>query len=420
MSLRIIYAVDDSVWIAAASRSSSLRQAVIAVDVCGYSAWMYQAKTHRPDLVASMNGVLGSDLPSTPVALCKTGCGRPMRSQKRVSSHGLCANCHQRQLRGKPVGVAGEKPVSKGKQCEVEACTREQYAKGLCNLDYQRQRSPGPRPEPLPDFTQPMCTFESCTRRVKARGMCKRHYEIWLSVASPELKVRRATYPSDDQLVAWCQVDYSLTKVARRVGVARETLRSYIEHRPELAERVESLKRLPPDVAAQRDRDAHRRWKERNPKSAKTVTLRPAPLLPEEARRRNTEARMRWKANNRERDRATNRRWATNRSREDVRRWNVYNAVRRANQRSQAAPASKAEILETIEYDAILRRDPCAYCGGPSGSLDHIQPINKAGSSVWENFTAACRRCNSSKGDKDLLRYLLWRLDDARQSPTPR
>lgn len=59
------------------------------------------------------------------------------------------------------------------------------------------------------------------------------------------------------------------------------------------------------------------------------------------------------------------------------------------------------------EYVAILRSDPCSYCGGPSLPVDHIEPIFHGGSAGWENMTASCQRCNSSKSTDSLLSYLL-------------
>jgi 5-methylcytosine-specific restriction endonuclease McrA len=71
--------------------------------------------------------------------------------------------------------------------------------------------------------------------------------------------------------------------------------------------------------------------------------------------------------------------------------------------------AKLAQITsEDMDYMAILRRDPCAYCG-PDGesTIDHIHPLRRGGTSDWGNLTAACRHCNGSKGTGDLLSFLL-------------
>jgi 5-methylcytosine-specific restriction endonuclease McrA len=219
------------------------------------------------------------------------------------------------------------------------------------------------------------CVEEGCARPAKARGKCKRHYEAWLVTALPSEKIRRNVYPSDDEIVQIFEEERSLTRVARRLGFNRGTLRDYIDHRPSLSQRVAPLRYLPAEVVLQRQRDAERRWRR----------------------------------NNRDKRRATNRRWAANRSAEDVARWNAHNRDRRKRQRHGVV--SVAEALVQSAYEAILQKDPCAFCGGPAGTVDHIQPINAGGPDVWENFTAACLSCNASKKDKTLLHFLLWRLD---------
>lgn len=63
-------------------------------------------------------------------------------------------------------------------------------------------------------------------------------------------------------------------------------------------------------------------------------------------------------------------------------------------------------------YALILLRDPCSYCGAPISryrdmQVDHIEPFSQGGSGSWENLTAACINCNSSKCDAPLLDWLL-------------
>jgi hypothetical protein len=66
---------------------------------------------------------------------------------------------------------------------------------------------------------------------------------------------------------------------------------------------------------------------------------------------------------------------------------------------------------ETLEYVAILRGDPCSYCGAPWEHTDHIQPVVRGGAGDWTNLTAACARCNHAKHVKPLLTFLLDRLE---------
>lgn len=64
---------------------------------------------------------------------------------------------------------------------------------------------------------------------------------------------------------------------------------------------------------------------------------------------------------------------------------------------------------DTVDYITVLRRDPCAYCGGPAGQVDHIEPVVGGGRNHWSNLTAACQPCNRAKWSKPLLLALLER-----------
>ena len=59
------------------------------------------------------------------------------------------------------------------------------------------------------------------------------------------------------------------------------------------------------------------------------------------------------------------------------------------------------------EWASVLLADPCAYCGAPSTTLDHIVPQASGGEDGEHNIVGACGSCNSSKQDLSLLRFLL-------------
>lgn len=69
---------------------------------------------------------------------------------------------------------------------------------------------------------------------------------------------------------------------------------------------------------------------------------------------------------------------------------------------------------------AVFHRDAhaCQYCGGAAESIDHVVPRSRGGAHVWENVVAACRRCNSSKGDR-LLSETAMRLTRHPVAPRP-
>ncbi len=51
---------------------------------------------------------------------------------------------------------------------------------------------------------------------------------------------------------------------------------------------------------------------------------------------------------------------------------------------------------------AVFARDAskCQYCGSQAENLDHVVPRSRGGTHTWENVVAACRRCNTRKGNK--------------------
>lgn len=59
------------------------------------------------------------------------------------------------------------------------------------------------------------------------------------------------------------------------------------------------------------------------------------------------------------------------------------------------------------EYIVILAQDPCCYCGAPMEHIDHIIPLALCGDNSWENLTAACGHCNTSKGSKKLIDWMV-------------
>lgn len=77
--------------------------------------------------------------------------------------------------------------------------------------------------------------------------------------------------------------------------------------------------------------------------------------------------------------------------------------ARSHKRRARVAAEVDADDLAYIE---VLRSDPCSYCGAEAGSIDHIEPLKSGGSCGWENLTASCRGCNSSKYTAPLLAFL--------------
>jgi hypothetical protein len=57
-------------------------------------------------------------------------------------------------------------------------------------------------------------------------------------------------------------------------------------------------------------------------------------------------------------------------------------------------------------YKRMLRRDPCSYCFGVGGTIDHIIP-RSIGDDGWWNLTGACERCNGKKGTNPALQFFM-------------
>jgi hypothetical protein len=64
-------------------------------------------------------------------------------------------------------------------------------------------------------------------------------------------------------------------------------------------------------------------------------------------------------------------------------------------------------------WQALLRRDPCSYCGatGAAGTVDHVDPRSRPARGLgsvhgWINTLGACARCNGAKRDLGLLVFL--------------
>lgn len=56
-------------------------------------------------------------------------------------------------------------------------------------------------------------------------------------------------------------------------------------------------------------------------------------------------------------------------------------------------------------YEVILA-DPCAYCGMPSESIEHVDPVSRGGTNDCDNVVGACMDCNRRKNCKTLLEFL--------------
>jgi hypothetical protein len=47
-----------------------------------------------------------------------------------------------------------------------------------------------------------------------------------------------------------------------------------------------------------------------------------------------------------------------------------------------------------------LKNKPCANCGKPANTIDHIIPLSRGGTNDLENLQPMCWKCNKAKGSK--------------------
>lgn len=68
----------------------------------------------------------------------------------------------------------------------------------------------------------------------------------------------------------------------------------------------------------------------------------------------------------------------------------------------------KMRPLHDDEKTKIAHATTCCYCGREAKlTLDHMIPQIKGGPHAADNITYACKKCNSSKGPKDMVLWLV-------------
>lgn len=161
------------------------------------------------------------------------------------------------------------------------------------------------------------------------------------------------------------------------------------------AERVRTQAKAIRDADPERFSAAAREWAAKNPEKRRAVARASAERHREQ---KNAQGRARYAQTDRETKRARGAAWR-NANPEKVR-------AHRATQR-----AARREGVIDGAYTRLLLADPCAYCGARTerSSIDHITALSAGGGNEWENVTAACTSCNSSKHTDSLLRFMLRR-----------
>lgn len=237
----------------------------------------------------------------------------------------------------------------------------------------------------------------------------------------------------------YCKACGSAAEKARRETDpqrARALSREYYNANREAILAREKERRDTDSAYAEVNRRRAREWARANPERNSERALKWAKANPERAR----ELARRARAANPERYNALARAWAernpekrraivkaySDRNRDALRikgreyartrDRGVVNAQQRAwkaANRDKVAAGNHARRADAYTEDArayvrILHGDPCSYCGTrlEKPHIDHVVPISAGGDNQWDNLTASCVSCNSSKHAAPLLGFL--------------
>lgn len=110
-----------------------------------------------------------------------------------------------------------------------------------------------------------------------------------------------------------------------------------------------------------------------------------------------------WSIANRERKRELDANWTRNNP--------VANVARNARRRALKAKAPGRGVKNS-DWQATLSNSVglCVYCSLSAPlTMDHIEPLSRGGGHDPDNLAAACKSCNSAKGDAPLLLWLATR-----------
>lgn len=314
---------------------------------------------------------------------------------RALIARGWCSMHYQRwKNHGDP-----EAPGRERRYCTVEECERPRFGHWYCQLHYDRWREHGnPLTSKLNRQHDGVCSIEGCDRPYKGHNLCHLHLRRLRSNGTTDAKPQREP--------PQCSIE-GCTKVAHGKGLCRT-------HYARLRKHGTTDKPEPPPAAAC-SVDAcsslmiarglcvrhYQKWQKYGDPLA-GITVRSGRGLTCEV----DGCSEPYKSNGMCTRHAL--RDYTRRNRDKVRAWRQ----RRGARLKAGSPEDRAA---TIQYRSIIIEDPCVYCGAPSRSVDHIQPVADGGADSWENMAPTCRSCNSSKQAKDLLQFLVYR---ARKLPS--
>ncbi len=157
-------------------------------------------------------------------------------------------------------------------------------------------------------------------------------------------------------------------------------------------------------------REINRRYAERNREKLR-ASNRVANLSPERIAKRDEDNR-RYREANREKLAAYQADYYAKNKERKIKVINDARRARRAADPNLNARENRVRKLTDLgfSYSEILLFDPCCYCGEPVEHIDHIVPVASGGSNDWDNLTGACASCNTSKGARPMLHFVISKL----------
>lgn len=125
-------------------------------------------------------------------------------------------------------------------------------------------------------------------------------------------------------------------------------------------------------------------------------------------RQRHPETNREYRQNNREKAREYQKEYYLANKDRVIARCNINKARRMALKRGLPY------TLTIEQWEAIKRiyKYRCAYCGAKPEVLeqDHVIPVSRGGGTIAENIVPACKFCNCSKGNREVIKTPAIRL----------
>lgn len=186
------------------------------------------------------------------------------------------------------------------------------------------------------------------------------------------------------------------------------------------------VRKLTPEEAKARRRDAvnrwkaanpekvsqiHKRWRAANPEKVREASERWRAENPEKAHEANRKVMERWRKANPEKDREALRRWQEAHP-DRVRAYNVASGGKRRAAKAGVPFSSDPAVTDFCEMAGSAASAPCFYCGidpGPGRrQVDHKIALSHEGGPghVLDNLAVACGSCNRDKGSMTADEYL--------------